>query len=64
MGDVQFTWDEFECPNCKSHITVNEMKEIEGIPVPKKPTKWRKIRFYILGILFLIAIALVKKYLG
>ena len=63
VGDIQFTWDEFECPNCKKHLTVNEMKEIEGIPLPKKPSKWRKILFYVFGILFLIAVALLKKYL-
>ena len=63
VGDIQFIWDEFECPNCKKHLTVNEMKEIEGIPLPKKPSKLRKILFYVFGILFLIAIALLKKYL-
>ena len=61
VGDIQFTWDEFECPNCKKHLTVNEMKEIEGIPLPKKPSKWHKILFYVFGILFLIAVALLKK---
>ena len=39
VGDIQFTWDEFECPNCKKHLTINEMKEIEGIPSPKKSNK-------------------------
>ena len=63
VGDIQFTWDEFECPNCQKHLTVNEMKEIEGIPLPKKPSKWHKILFYVFGILFLIAVALLKKYL-
>ena len=61
LGDIKFTWDELECPNCKKHLTVNEMKEIEGIPLPKKPSKWSKILFYIL---FLIAIALLKEYLS
>ncbi|MBQ1982602.1 MAG: hypothetical protein II229_05210, partial [Clostridia bacterium] len=63
VGDIKFTWDEFECPNCKKHLTVNEMKEIEGIPLSQKPSKWRKILFCIVGVLFLIAIALLKKYL-
>ena len=63
MGDIRFTWDEFECPNCKKHLTVNEMKEIEGISLPKKPSKRNRILFYIFGILFLIAIALIRKYL-
>ena len=62
VGDIQFTWYEFECPNCKKHLTINEMKEIEGIPLPKKPSKWHKILFYVFGILFLIAVALAKKY--
>ena len=62
VGDIKFTWDEFECPNCLKHLTVNEMKEIEGIPLPKKPSKWSKILFYIVGILFVIAIVLAKKY--
>lgn len=64
VGDIRFTWDEFECPNCKKHLTVNEMKEIEGIPLPKKPTRRRKILFSVFGILFFIAIALIKKYLN
>ena len=62
IGDIQFTWDEFECPNCKKHLTVNEMKAIEGISLPKKPSKLRKILFYIFGILLIIAVALMKKY--
>ena len=49
VGDIQFIWDEFECPNCKKHLTVNEMKEIEGVPLPKKPSKLRKILFYVFG---------------
>ena len=64
VGDIQFTWDEFECPNCKKRLTVNEMKEIEGIPLPKKPSKLSKILFYVFGILFLIVIALIKKCLS
>ena len=63
VGDIQFTWDEFECPKCKKHLTVNEMKEIEGIPLPQKPRKRSKILFCIFGILFFIAVALLKKYL-
>ncbi|MBE6671988.1 MAG: hypothetical protein E7599_00500 [Ruminococcaceae bacterium] len=64
VGDIQFIWDEFECPNCQKHLTVNEMKAIEGIPLPKKPSKWRKILFLIFGILFLIAVALIREYLS
>ncbi len=29
IGNVKFVWKEFECPECKRHITVKEMKEIE-----------------------------------
>ncbi|MBQ7044866.1 MAG: hypothetical protein IJN65_00050 [Clostridia bacterium] len=63
VGDIQFTWNEFECPNCKKHLTVNQMKQIEGIPLPKKPSKLGKILFYIFGILFVVAVGLIKKYL-
>ena len=28
-GNVKFVRKEFECPQCKKHITVKEMKEIE-----------------------------------
>ncbi len=27
--NIKFIWKEFACPNCKRHITVKEMKEIE-----------------------------------
>jgi len=29
-GNVKFVWKEFECPVCKRHITINQMKEIEN----------------------------------
>ncbi len=28
-GNVKFVWKEFECSECKRHITVSEMREIE-----------------------------------
>ena len=28
-GDVKFIWKEFECPGCKSHYSVEELKGIE-----------------------------------
>ena len=63
-GDVKFTWDELECPSCKKHLTVNEMKELEGIPLPKEPSKWGAILFFIYGtILLIIAVELIGKYL-
>ena len=63
IGDIQFTWDEFECPACKRHLSVNEMKEIEGVPLPQKSGKLAKVLFYIIGLLFVIAVVLIKKYL-
>lgn len=29
VGDVKFVWDEFECPKCKHHYTIRELKEFE-----------------------------------
>ena len=31
IGPIKFVWKEFECPNCKKHLTVKEMKEHEGL---------------------------------
>lgn len=62
LGDVKFTWDELECPECKRHLTVNEMKTIEGIPLPKEPSKLQKILSFALYILIVIAILLLKRY--
>ena len=28
-GDVQFIWDEFQCPKCGKHISVEDMVRIE-----------------------------------
>ena len=66
VGDIKFTWDEFECPNCKKRLTYDEMRKIEGfeeIPPTKKPSKRRKIVLLVLGILAFIAVALLKRYL-
>ena len=63
VGDVQFTWDEFECPNCKKHLTVNEMKEIEGISLPQRSSRRSGILFYVLSILIFVAITLIRQYL-
>ncbi len=30
-GDVKFYWHDFLCPDCKKQITVNEMKNHEGV---------------------------------
>ena len=63
VGGVKFVWDEFECPNCQKHLTVNEMKEIEGIPLPVEPSKWSLILFAAFGIIFLVAILMIVKFL-
>ena len=63
LGDIQLTRDELECPNCQRHLTVNEMKQIEGIPLPKKPSKLQKILFRVITLLIFIAIGSAKKYL-
>lgn len=55
IGDVKFVWDELECPSCKKHLTVSEMKQIEGIPLPAKPGKSGKVLFYVLSVLLLAA---------
>lgn len=62
VGDVQFTYDEFECPECKKHLSVNEMKEIEGIPLPKKPSKLKKTLFYAFWLLVFVAIGLIRYF--
>lgn len=64
IGDVRFTWDELECPKCKRHLTVKEMKEIEGIPVPEKPSRLSKILWYVLGLLIVLALTWLRKYLS
>ena len=60
IGDIQFTWDELECPSCKKHMTINEMKTIEGVPLPKKSGTLSKVLFYVVGILVLVLIALIR----
>lgn len=32
-GKVNVMWKEFECPQCKQRISVEQMKKIEGIPI-------------------------------
>ena len=31
VGDVKIVWDEFECPSCKKHYTVEEIMNAEGV---------------------------------
>lgn len=28
-GDVKFIWKEFQCPNCRTEYTINELRRIE-----------------------------------
>lgn len=30
VGDVEFIWNEFKCPTCNKHISVDEMRRIEN----------------------------------
>lgn len=30
IGNIKFVWTEFECPMCKRHFTVDEIKRIES----------------------------------
>ena len=61
-GNTKFIWKEFECPNCKKHITVKEMKEIEGFTESEKIGNGigGKIAFGICGIILIIIMALIK----
>ena len=69
-GDVKFIWKEFECPNCRKHFTVEELKKIEGIEVDESSVdeKTMNVRnkskdviiFCLLGIVFIIIIWLVQ----
>ena len=60
IGDVRFTWDELECPSCKKHLTVDEMKKIEGID-PSKTGVFEKVILFIMAILFLVVVFLMNK---
>lgn len=62
-GDVKFTWKELECPTCNRHLTVREMKQLEGIaPVDKeKAKKIGFVAFLICAIVF-FALLIVKQY--
>ena len=31
VGKIKFVWKEFECPSCGLHLTVQQMKEAEGV---------------------------------
>lgn len=59
IGDIEFTWDEFECPACKRHLTVKEMKEIEGGSSSESSSILIRVLYYIF-IILLIANILIK----
>ena len=65
VGNIRFTWDEFECPVCHKHLSIKEMKEIEGIKPKTRALsgKLGKILFWIIGILFLFAVLHIRKYI-
>ena len=68
--DVEFVWKEFECPNCRKHFTVDELKRIEGIEVcegnsnnqSKRNTVKDLIIFFLIGILIAVIIGLYKMF--
>ena len=65
IGNVKFIWKEFECPECKAHFTVNELKKIEGIDVSENSQKSRNkakdfIIFIVLAAVFVALYYLIK----
>lgn len=42
VGDVQFIWTEFLCPNCGKQISIKEMKKIEK-DIKKNGVRFRKL---------------------
>ena len=60
--EVRYGWDEFECPVCHRHLTVDEMKAAEGIvqePIDeaaqKRNKRRSKILWWILATIFVVA---------
>lgn len=64
IGNIKYVWKELECPNCQRHLTVGEMKRLEGYTENESGGNSiiGKIAFVICGILFVIFMALIKKY--
>ena len=60
IGEVQFTWDELECPHCYKHLTVHEMKAMEGID-PSKTGTLEKVLAFIVAILVLAVLFLASR---
>lgn len=70
--DVEFVWKEFECPNCKKHFTVDELKKVEGVEsddnninkANKRNTTKDLIVFFFSGIFVAVIIGLFKMLAG
>ena len=57
VGNIKFVWKEFECPSCGSHLTVQHMKEAEGVaPLEKKSNNRMGIVMFVAIAVFLVAI--------
>ncbi len=63
-GDMEFCWKEFECPNCKTHFTVDEMQKIEGVYCEstkyslEQDKKWKIKCVVIFGVVFIFVYAI------
>lgn len=53
VGNIKFVWKEFECPSCGLHLTVQQMKEAEGVAPLEKEPKRR------MGIILFVAVAIL-----
>ena len=60
VGDVQFTWDEFECPECHRHFSVNEIKKSEGIHVRTPRSKTAKLIGSVIVLLLILLYGFLK----
>ena len=61
--EVRYVWDEFECPVCHRHLTVEEMKAAEGIvqePIDEEQQKRNKRRSKILWWILIVIFAVVS----
>ena len=70
-GDVEFVWKEFDCPKCKKHFTVDELKRIEGVETdeedtdnPKGNTVMGFVVFFAIGIIIAVIIGLLKNHIN
>jgi transcription initiation factor IIE alpha subunit len=65
VGNVKFTWKEFECPECGLHLTVEEMKRAEGIsPVDKERSKRMGKILFAISVIVFFAFFGIKYYLS